>query len=73
VIRAQLANPERWGGPAHGSPQRYDFGATARSLYEAQRRHVQLERFAAGMTPQQRDAVWSDPSPEAAAIRSVMR
>ncbi len=73
VIRASLAAPERWAGPAHGALERWDFGVTGRSLFEAFSRHDRLSKFAAGMTPEQHDLVWSDPSPEAQALRRVMR
>lgn len=73
VIRASLAKPERWAGPAHGTPPRWDWSLTARDLLEAVGRHERMQRYAAGLTPEQRQAAWSDPSPEAAALRRVMR
>lgn len=73
VVFASLAAPERWAGPPHGHPSRWDWGRTLRSMCEAFSRHERLRKFAAGMTPEQRDLVWSDPSPEAAELRRVMR
>lgn len=72
VIRAQLKWPERSGVP-HGHARRWDWGITVRSLFEATQRHERLMRFARGMTPEQYEAAWSDPSPEAAQLRKVMR
>src|ERR1044071_7092524 len=68
VVHASLASPERWGGPPHGDPRRWDWGATAYSLGMAMNRYAHLERLARNLTPDQRDALWSDPSPEAAAV-----
>lgn len=71
VIAASLRHPEL-AGPRHGHPSRWDWGVTYRSALEAQQRHARLKRFAAQMTPDERAALWSDPSPEAAELRRVV-
>lgn len=72
VVHATLTAPERWGGPPHGDPRRWDWGATAHSLGEALARHDHLVRAARNLTPQQLDALWSDVSLEAAQLRRVV-
>lgn len=73
VIHGTLTAPERWGGPPHGGPRRWDWGATAYSLGEALARHDHMVRVARNLTPQQLDALWSDMSSEAARLRRAMR
>ena len=72
VIAGSLRRPEL-AGPPHGHPARWDWGVTVRSLAEAIQRRARLERAVAGASPAELDALWSDPSPEAAELRSVMR
>lgn len=71
VIAGSLRRPEL-SGPPHGNPQRWNWGVTLRSLAEACQRRARLERFAAGMTAEERDALWGDSSLEAAELRRVM-
>lgn len=73
VLHASLVLPERWGGPPHGAPDRWDWGMTGYSLGEALAKHDHLLRVARNLTPEQRDAIWQDPSEQAAALRRVMR
>lgn len=73
VIRGSLAVPERWAGPPHGHPTRWDWGFTVRSMAEAEQRREHLERLARNMTPEQLAELWQDPSEQAAALRRVMR
>lgn len=72
VVRASLANPERWSGPPHGAPQRWDWGVTLATLFRCWRRRVHLERVARNLTPEQVDALWSDPSDEARELRKLV-
>lgn len=72
VVHASLAAPERWGGPQHGHPARWDWGMTGHSLGEELARHDHLLRIVRNLTPEQRDALWSDVSPAAARLREVM-
>lgn len=63
--------PERW---LSLRPLDWDgSGATVRSLAEAQQRAERLRKLARNLTPEQRDALWMDPSPEAAALRKALR
>jgi hypothetical protein len=73
VIAAGLRWPDAHAGPLHGSPARWDWGVTVRTLAEACQRHAKLVAYAAELTEGQRRAVFSDPSDEAAAIRKAMR
>lgn len=73
TIAAGLKWPAHHVGPAHGSPARWDWGVTVRSLAEATQRHERLVSAAVGLTAAERDALWSDPSPEAAELRRVTR
>lgn len=66
AIAVAVRNPQRVGAAQ-------DRGIDARSLAEAQQRHARLEAAASRLTAEERDAVWSDPSPEAMALRRVMR
>lgn len=59
-------------GPLHGDPSRWDWGVTVKSLMLAFKRHEMLVDFARGLTAEQRDALWSDPSEEAARVRRVV-
>lgn len=69
AVHIGTRRPERW-PPLR--PLRWEgSGAMVRSLAEAQQKHERLVKFARSMTPEQRDALWSDPSPEAAALRRV--
>jgi hypothetical protein len=71
AIHMGATRPERW------TPFRADrwdgSGFTVRSLSEAFQRHATAVRVAANLTPEQREALWADPSPEAAELRRVMR
>lgn len=62
-----------FGGPPHGHESRWDFGWTLKTLDIAMQKHRRLAQYAAEMSPTERDAVWADPSPEAEAMRRVMR
>ena len=73
VVHASLAAPERWAGPRHGAPERWDWGRTLRTLVDAIQRREHLDRVARNLTPEQQAALWSDPSPEAAELRRVAR
>lgn len=72
VLHGALAAPERWAGPAHGDPLRWDWGFTARTLDAAFQRRAHLERVARNLTPEQHAALWQDPSEQAAALRRAM-
>lgn len=61
------------GATRHGAPDRWDWGATGHSLLTAQDEHRRREALVASMTPEQRAALWADPSPEAAALRRASR
>lgn len=71
VLHGTLAAPERWGGPAHGDPQRWDWGATADSLGRAFQRREHLQRVVRNLTPEQQAALWQDTSPQAAELRRM--
>lgn len=73
VLHGALALPERWAGPPHGAPSRWDWGVTLRSLAEAEQRREHLDRLARNMTPEQHAQLWQDPSPRAAELRRFMR
>lgn len=73
VIHTSLARPERWGNQRHGSEDHWDWGRTLATKLEAWRRRTHLERIARNLTPEQRDALWSDPSDEARELRRVCR
>lgn len=73
VLHGALINPERWAGPPHGHPTRWDWGFTLRSLDEARQKREHLERIARNLTPEQLAELWQDPSPQAAALRRAMR
>jgi hypothetical protein len=73
VLHGTLTEPERWAGPAHGDPRRWDWGTTGYSLGEALQRHDHLLRVARNLTAEQRDALWSDADPRAAELRRAMR
>lgn len=66
------AGKQGYGGPPHGDASRWDWGLTLRSLDVAFQRHKMLREFVAGMTAEQKDALWSDPSEEAARVRRVV-
>lgn len=68
VIRAGM---QGYGGPPHGDSSRWDWGLTLRTLDVAMQRHKMLCEFVEGMTPEQKDALWSDPSEEAARVRRL--
>lgn len=72
VLYGSLAVPERWAGPPHGDPQRWDWGFSARSLHEALLRHEHLQRVARNLTLEQQAALWQEASPEAAELRRVI-
>lgn len=73
VIHASLVDPERWAGPPHGHPSRWDWGFTLRSLVESMQRYEHLRRIVANLTPEQHAELWSDTSEQAARLRRVMR
>ena len=73
VIHASLAVPERWGGPPHGHPSRWDWGWTLLSIAETAQRHEHLQRLARNLTPDQLAELWQDPSDEAAELRRFLR
>lgn len=73
VITAGLRWPEAHAGPPHGSPARWDWGVTVRTLAEACQRNDRLSKYVAGLTEEQRRAVYSDPSDEARQLRRAMR
>jgi hypothetical protein len=56
----------------HGARDRWDWGRTLLSLLSCWERNKQMQRMVADMTLEQRDAVWSDPSPVAAMVRKAM-
>jgi hypothetical protein len=58
---------------SHGAADRHDWGATQRSIEEAQQRHGRYQALADSLTPEQRAAVWSDTSPQAAVLRRFVR
>lgn len=58
-----IADHWQWGGT----------GVLARSIVEGWQRHEHLLRVARNLTPEQREALWSDASPESAELRKVMR
>lgn len=71
AVHVGTRRPERW---TRFRPLEWEgSGAMVRSLAEAQQRHERLARFARGMTAEQREALWQDPSDEAAELRRVMR
>jgi len=57
----------------HGAPDRWDWGMTMDSLQIAQERHVRLQNLADSLTPEQRMAVWQDPSEQAKQLRRFVR
>lgn len=62
-----------FGGPPHGHESRWDWSVTLKSLSYAMQRHERLATYAKDMSPAEREAVWADPSPEAEAMRRVLR
>lgn len=72
VIHTSLQRPERWGNQQHGHVDHWDWGYVLHNELEAWRRHKHLERVASNLTPEQRDALWSDPSDEARALRKMV-
>lgn len=71
AIHIGTTRPERW---TRLRAEDWDgSGATVRSLAEATQRHERLLKVARNLTPEQRDALWQDTSPEAAALRRVCR
>lgn len=57
----------------HGAADRWDWGVTVQSLGYALQRHRMLQERLAELTPDQRAALWADPSPEAAELRRIHR
>lgn len=57
----------------HGAPDRWDWGATARSLLEAQDRWRQAGDAVRAMTPEQRAALWTSEGPHHELLRRVAR
>lgn len=72
VIHTSLTRPERWGNQRHGDESHWDWGHVLHNELEAWRRRTHLERVARNLTPEQRDALWSDPSAEARELRKLV-
>lgn len=73
AIRIGVRRPERWLAFRAEGWQWDERGITVRSLAEALQHRATVERVARNLTPEQREALWSDPSPEAAELRRLMR
>lgn len=71
VLHGTMTAPERWAGPLHGDPRRWDWGFTGRSLGEALARHDHLLRIARNLTVEQREALWMTSDPRAAELRRL--
>lgn len=72
VVHTTLVRPERWGNQRHGDESHWDWGHVLHNELEAWRRHKHLERVARNLTPEQRDALWSDLRDEARALRKMV-
>lgn len=57
----------------HGARDRWDWGVTVRTLDAAQQRHGRLQALADGLTPEQKAALWADPSEQAKVLRRFVR
>jgi hypothetical protein len=72
-VHVALRFPERWTTMTPGNWRWDERGITVRSLAEALQHRATVERVARNLTPEQREALWADTSPEAAELRQVMR
>ncbi len=69
---AITAGVRGFGGPAHGHPSRWDWGVTFATLEQAMRCHERMAQLANGLTPAQRDALWTTNDPRAAELRELV-